>query len=200
MIEPCLTTSTRLLLCLSYLGIQLGSCSRVSSRVLLAIGAAATVGFSLLVSYGLGALLTFSSSVHSVLPFLLAGIGVDDVFGTLAGDVHVPPRMYLANRRCGSTVIVHEFDLAGKKLAADMSAGSDSNSSGASSVSDVESGASRTDSPGTTKQGELAAMTPQQRIQLQLARGMSHAGSSITVTSVTDLIAFAISGTTVYVA
>lgn len=108
--------------------------------------------------------------------------------------------MYLANRRCGSTVIVHEFDLAGKKLAADMSAGSDSNSSGASSVSDVESGASRTDSPGTTKQGELAAMTPQQRIQLQLARGMSHAGSSITVTSVTDLIAFAISGTTVYVA
>ena len=166
--------SSSIMIIIVYLGIQLGSCSRVSSRVLLAIGAAATVGFSLLVSYGLGALLTFSSSVHSVLPFLLAGIGVDDVF-----------------------VIVHEFDLAGKKLAADMSAGSDSNSSGASSVSDVESGASRTDSPGTTKQGELAAMTPQQRIQLQLARGMSHAGSSITVTSVTDLIAFAISGTTV---
>lgn len=64
-----------------YLVAQLGKCSRIHSRVAAAFGALATVGGALIVSYGLGALLTFQSSVHQVLPFLIAGIGVDDIFG-----------------------------------------------------------------------------------------------------------------------
>eukprot|EP01138_Halocafeteria_seosinensis_P014420 gb/GECG01014721.1/.p1 GENE.gb/GECG01014721.1/~~gb/GECG01014721.1/.p1 ORF type:complete len:934 (+),score=112.98 gb/GECG01014721.1/:1-2802(+) len=52
----------------------------VRSSIGLALGAVATVGLSLAWAYGLGATLSPFTQVHNVLPFLLFGIGVDDVF------------------------------------------------------------------------------------------------------------------------
>uniref|UniRef100_A0A7S1G6N4 SSD domain-containing protein n=1 Tax=Bicosoecida sp. CB-2014 TaxID=1486930 RepID=A0A7S1G6N4_9STRA len=82
-----------IMLIVAYLILQLGNCTCVGSRVLLSFGGLATIGMSLGTAYGLGALLSPSTPVHTVLPFLLAGIGSDDLY-----------------------VVINEFDLAFGKM------------------------------------------------------------------------------------
>lgn len=81
-----------------YMVLNLGPlpCARdgkVKSRTALAAGGLLSVGLALGLAYGLGSLLSKYSPVHSVLPFLIMGIGVDDIF-----------------------VIINEFDLATARI------------------------------------------------------------------------------------
>lgn len=112
-----------------YVVLQLGDCTRVGGRMVLAVGGLATVGLALGVSYGLGSLASVFTPVHSVLPFLIVGIGVDDMF-----------------------VIVNEFDLARKRHSSKNKGGG------------------------------------QREVALILSEAMREAGSSITVTSLTDFL------------
>ena len=60
-------------------------CHPVKSRVLLAIAGCASVGMSIAVAYGLTVALGRSlNPVINVLPFILIGIGVDDMFVLVA--------------------------------------------------------------------------------------------------------------------
>eukprot|EP00934_Nitzschia_sp_Nitz4_P001366 Nitzschia sp. Nitz4//scaffold395_size11642//5914//11294//NITZ4_009033-RA/size11642-processed-gene-0.12-mRNA-1//-1//CDS//3329550258//1366//frame0 len=116
-----------------YLGANLGKfkCGE-GSRWTMALGALATVGLSTAAGFGLSSIFgMFYGPVHSVLPFILLGIGVDDSF-----------------------VIVNAFNRERK---------------GPRSSEDNEGIAQR------------------------CARALGRAGASITVTSATDLVAFAIS-------
>jgi Niemann-Pick C1 protein len=99
----------------------------VGSRVGLAMAGAATVGLSLGFAYGIGSLMAPYTTVHSVLPFILAGIGVDDLF-----------------------VIVNEYSLTDRR----------------------------------------------KHRKYRLAEALKHGGSSITVTSLTDFLAFFIGSST----
>lgn len=116
-----------------YLGANLGKIKcGTGSRWTLALGALMTVGISTAAGFGLSSLVgLFFGPVHSLLPFILLGIGVDDVF-----------------------VIVNAFNRERK---------------GSRSGEDNEALAKR------------------------CARALARAGSSITVTSATDLVAFGIS-------
>jgi predicted RND superfamily exporter protein len=121
---------------------MLGRCVAVESRALLVLAAVMTVGLSIVASMGLAQIFgQFYGPVHSVLPFLLLGLGIDDAF-----------------------VIANEFAL---------------------------------------QCGEQHPVGSPQRMALsarplkdQLAAAMRHAGVSVTVTSMTDLVAFAIGTTT----
>ena len=56
-------------------------CHPVRSRTLLALSGCASVGLSIAVAYGFTALLGFKlNPVVQVLPFILIGIGVDDMY------------------------------------------------------------------------------------------------------------------------
>jgi len=111
-----------------YLSFGLGKpCNRVNSRYWLALAGLLCVGLAIGASYGLSSGLGFYyTPLHSVLPFVLLGLGVDDSF-----------------------VIANAFDQVPKDL-------------------------------------PVAERT---------ARALSHAAVSITVTSVTDFVAFLISTT-----
>eukprot|EP00732_Lithocolla_globosa_P001632 Lithocolla_globosa_v1_NODE_847_length_3192_cov_9.743067.p1 type:complete len:916 gc:universal NODE_847_length_3192_cov_9.743067:339-3086(+) len=70
-----------LFLIIIYCCIMLGSFSRVYSRVGLALLGVASVGFAIISTIGLSSYFgQFYGPVHSVLPFILLGIGVDDMF------------------------------------------------------------------------------------------------------------------------
>lgn len=116
-----------------YLSINLGSlpcraiCPNVGSRVLLSLSSVAAILLSMGGAFGLCAAMGFIwTPVHSVLPFVILGLGVDDSF-----------------------VIVNAFD--------------------------------------QTKRGDP--------IPKRLRESLAHAATSITVTSLTDFVAFAISTT-----
>jgi len=118
-----------IMIILVFLAIQLRvDCTCVGSRIGLAIAGGLTVGLSLGFAYGIGSLIAPYTTVHSILPFILAGIGVDDLF-----------------------VVTNEYALTNKKLPA----------------------------------------------RLRLADALKHAGPSITVTTLTDFLAFFIGSTTV---
>jgi len=102
-------------------------CTCVGSRVGLALAGGLTVGLSLGFAYGIGSLMAPYTTVHSVLPFILAGVGVDDLF-----------------------VIANEFSLTDRK----------------------------------------------KHRKYRLAEALKHGGSSITVTSLTDFLAFFIGSST----
>lgn len=138
--------SSSIMLILVYLVVNLGNCSRVGSRVALSCCAGICVYLAVAISTGLGSLITFESNIHSVLPFLIAGIGVDDIF-----------------------VMTHEFDLAGEKQRAR---------------------AEREAAAAGKTQPEPPALRE------RLASAMASAGSSITLTSLTDIMAFTIGATT----
>lgn len=69
-----------IMLIVVYLILQLGNCTCVGSRVLLSFGGLGTIGAALGSAYGIGALLSPSTNVTTVLPFLIAGIGSDDLY------------------------------------------------------------------------------------------------------------------------
>jgi len=69
------------ILVIIYLSFMLGSFSRINHKIYLAFGGIAVIGISIGISYGLGSAFQFKkTAVHDVLPFLLLGIGVDDIF------------------------------------------------------------------------------------------------------------------------
>ncbi|CAB9519756.1 Pick C1-like protein 1 [Seminavis robusta] len=118
-----------------FLGATLGKIKcGPGSRWSMSIAAVAMIGLSTIAGFGLSALIgLFFGPVHSLLPFILLGIGVDDCF-----------------------VIVNAFDRERKV---------------------------------PRKHEDDEALVE------RCARGLSRAGASITVTSMTDLVAFAISST-----
>eukprot|EP01052_Picozoa_sp_SAG31_P026821 SAG31_NODE_2458_length_5661_cov_2.020137_6_plen_155_part_00 len=68
-------------LIIGYAVFSLGRCNAVESRALLTLAAVAAVGLAIGASMGLAALFgQFYGPVHSVLPFLLLGLGIDDAF------------------------------------------------------------------------------------------------------------------------
>ena len=118
-----------------YLGANLGKIAcGPGSRWTLSLGALVMIGISTAAGFGLSAFAgLFYGPVHSLLPFILLGIGVDDVF-----------------------VIVNAFNRERK-------------------------------GPRGAEDNDALA--------IRCARSLARAGSSITVTSLTDLVAFAISAT-----
>lgn len=133
--------SVSIMLIVAYLVVQLGNCSRVGSRTWLALGGVAAAGMSLGVAYGVGAVISPATPIHTVLAFLVFGIAADDLF-----------------------VIVNEYDLAAARYAASHG---DRRPSSHAEISEV------------------------------VGYALGHAGSSITVTSLTNAIAFFISANTI---
>ena len=70
-----------LLLIYIYSFFVLGSCSPIQMRIISAIVGLSCVGLSICVGYGFSFLLGYKfSEMHGVLPFLILGLGVDDMF------------------------------------------------------------------------------------------------------------------------
>ncbi|XP_058956472.2 patched domain-containing protein 3 isoform X1 [Pocillopora verrucosa] len=121
------------ILIIIYVAVMLGRLSRLNIKAWLALLGVICIGLAIGVSFGLASAFgVFYGPVHSTLPFLLLGIGVDDMF-----------------------VIVQAWNNL---------------------------------SPDTHKNQEIA-----ERIGLAL----KHAGCSITITSLTDFLAFMIGATTI---
>ena len=115
-----------------YVFIMLGKCNFVQQRFYLSFGGILGVIMGLIVSYGLCSMMGFAySAAHTVMPFLLLGIGIDDMF---------------VITQCRNTL-----------------------------------------------PDNLKSLPVDER----LAATMSHAGIAITITSVTDFIAFGIGASTV---
>ncbi|XP_066915990.1 patched domain-containing protein 3-like isoform X1 [Clytia hemisphaerica] len=104
-------------LIIAYLGIMLGSFSRLDQKVWLALCGVLNIGLAIGIAYGLSsAFQLFSTPVHSVLPFLLLGIGVDDVFviiqnwdnigGPKNRDRSIAENVSLALRTAGVSILV----------------------------------------------------------------------------------------------
>ncbi|TRY77454.1 hypothetical protein TCAL_08010 [Tigriopus californicus] len=120
------------LIVILYVMAMLGKFNSVEQRALLSLTGIMAVGMGIGSAYGFCSYVGLDyTGLHSILPFLLLGIGIDDMF-----------------------VIVQSFD--------------------------------------NLKDGELALALAQ-----RFGLCMSHAGVAITITSVTDLLAFGIGGTTV---
>ncbi len=95
-----------------YVFLQFSECSVVGARFTLAAAGIATVGLALGVAYGLGSITSPNTPVHSVLAFLLFGIGVDDVFviaGTFSRSKStdsIPRRVASTLQHAGSSVLL----------------------------------------------------------------------------------------------
>ena len=83
----------------------------------MAIAGIGVIGISIGISYGLGSAFQFNyTGVHNVLPFLLLGIGVDDLFvivqswenigGPIQDHRSIPEKISLAMRHAGVSVLV----------------------------------------------------------------------------------------------
>ena len=114
-----------------FVQIMLGKFNLVETRPLLSVLGIVTVQLAVLVSYGVASLLSKFGPMNHILPFLLLGLGIDDMF-----------------------VIVQAYD----------------------NLSPAERSAP---------------------VQARIGTAMKHAGVSITVTSLTDIVAFAIGSLTV---
>jgi len=121
--------SSGYMLIILYTAFNLGKCDCIQNKAALTMAGIGSIGLSIVACFGLSSALgQFYGPVHSVLPFILLGIGVDDMF-----------------------IIVNAFQLT------------DENDD----------------------------------IPKRISHTLSHSGVSITVTTVTDLAAFAIGSTTV---
>ena len=70
-----------ILLIYTYSFLVLGSCSPTHMRVISALVGISCVGLSIVAGYGISFLLGYKfSRMHGVLPFLILGLGVDDMF------------------------------------------------------------------------------------------------------------------------
>ncbi|XP_066915627.1 patched domain-containing protein 3-like [Clytia hemisphaerica] len=105
------------ILVIIYLSIMLGSFSRIGHKILLAIAGIGVIGISIGIAYGLGSAFQLKyTGVHNVLPFLLLGIGVDDLFvivqswdnigGPIRDHRTIPEKISLAMRHAGVSVLV----------------------------------------------------------------------------------------------
>jgi len=116
-----------------YITVMLGKISWIENRVFLSLAGLISVLMGIIVSYGFcSAIGLFFGPMHNVLPFLLLGIGIDDMF-----------------------VIVQSWETLTEK--------------------------ERTEKPLIERFGIV----------------MTHSGVAITITSITDVVAFALGGTTI---
>ena len=75
------TMVTGLILVYIFVWIMLGKCSMGKHRTWLSFFGISAVGIGLLTSYGIClSMKLYYTSMHKVLPFLLLGIGIDDMF------------------------------------------------------------------------------------------------------------------------
>ena len=64
-----------------YLFVVLGACSPIRCRVALAFVGLICIGLSFASARGLASILGFESTgIHNIMPFLLIGVGADDMF------------------------------------------------------------------------------------------------------------------------
>ncbi|XP_043207337.1 protein patched homolog 3-like [Amphibalanus amphitrite] len=99
-----------------YIQLMLGRCNMVEHRTYLSIIGVASVGLAVVISLGLcSALGVFFGPVHNILPLLLLGLGVDDMFVVLqcwetlpAADRHrpLPERVGRALQHAGVSITV----------------------------------------------------------------------------------------------
>jgi len=84
----------------------------VSSRAVLALAGVVSCGFAIAVSYSVGALFMKVNNVISVLPFILLGIGVDDMFVLVhaleqtPADMPVPKRVATCMGHAGVSITI----------------------------------------------------------------------------------------------
>lgn len=72
---------TAIMLILTYSFIVLGNCSPVNMRGVAALVGVSCVGLSIISGYGIAAIFGYQiSRLHSLMPFLMLGLGVDDMF------------------------------------------------------------------------------------------------------------------------
>ena len=83
---------------LVYTAFAVSRCSLVRMRVTLSIAVLATIGLGIGSAYGLSAMCTTSSTLTSVLPFLMVGIGVDNLFVLLEFYKDTPRHLSAADR------------------------------------------------------------------------------------------------------
>ena len=72
---------TAIMLILTYSFIVLGNCSPVNMRGVAALVGVSCVGLSIISGYGIAAIFGYQiSRLHTLMPFLMLGLGVDDMF------------------------------------------------------------------------------------------------------------------------
>ncbi|KAJ7386392.1 Patched domain-containing protein 3 [Desmophyllum pertusum] len=105
------------MLIIAYVAIMLGKFTRLNIKAWLALLGVVCVGLAIGVSFGLASAFgVFYGPVHSTLPFLLLGIGVDDMFvivqawDNLSPDVHknreIAERVGLALKHAGCSISI----------------------------------------------------------------------------------------------
>lgn len=74
-----------------YVMVMIGKCNALEQRIYLSIMGVFVVGQAILSSYGVCYYLGYSyGPIHSILPFLLLGIGVDNMFVIMQSLVNLP--------------------------------------------------------------------------------------------------------------
>ena len=85
-----------------YLTFNLGAlpwCPPLDSRMLLSLASVTAIGMSMAGGFGIAALLGFEwTPVHTILPFVILGLGVDDSFVIVNAVDHTPRSQPIAER------------------------------------------------------------------------------------------------------
>lgn len=82
------------ILVIFYVSVMLGNFSRMNIKVWLALFGVLCVGLSIGVSFGIASAIgIFYGPIHSTLPFLLLGIGVDDMFVIVQAWSNLAPEL-----------------------------------------------------------------------------------------------------------
>ncbi|KAK0090682.1 hypothetical protein PV325_008019 [Microctonus aethiopoides] len=108
-----------LLLIVIYVTAMIGRCNRVQQRIYLSLMGVSVVGQAILSSYGICFYLGFTyGHIHPILPFLLLGIGVDDMFVIIQSleslaenkkKLSIPMRIATALQQSGMSITVTSF-------------------------------------------------------------------------------------------
>ncbi|XP_076280248.1 patched domain-containing protein 3 isoform X1 [Lasioglossum baleicum] len=102
-----------------YVMAMIGKCNALEQRIYLSVMGVSVIGQAILSSYGLCYYLGYSyGPIHSILPFLLLGIGVDNMFVIMQGlnnlsetdqALELPVRFAKAMQQSGMSVTVTSF-------------------------------------------------------------------------------------------
>eukprot|EP00170_Pyropia_yezoensis_P004444 contig_18198_g4457 len=162
-----------------------GDFHSLRSRAAVGAGALLSVALATVSAYGVASAAgLFYGPVHSLLPLLLLGIGVDDAFivAQALDDGRVG-----AGRRDGAGG--NESDCGSNEQAV-------TDSPGAINASDGSGGDSDSGSDGSDGWGRGSGVHENDSSAVRVARAVSTAGTSIFVTSVTNVAVFAFSAST----
>jgi len=155
-----------------YVSVMIGKLDKVKNRMMLASIGLLSCGLAIGSSYGLCSLCGLSfSPMHNFIPFLILGLGIDDMFVII---------------QAWNNMMAKEAEESGKAAEALKPIIKDTNCN--NRTSRTNSGRRSESSP-----AEKAA----ERLEDRFGKCLQHAGVAITVTSLTDFIAFLVGASTV---